>query len=244
MVTIMKNQHRIIANRQTGVVLVISLIMLLALTLIGVTSSNVTGLEERMAANSKDKNLAFQAAESALRYVETNLGATNINFDCTTKPLTGVNGLYYSIVTPDPLYYTQYTSPTQYATPATGVANWFANATDATTCGNTTTTTSQASIYSLNDHPAATGTAPSLGNLCRNPRYIIEKIYQMANNGSGNSSFEGGTATYGGTPTTGETDTFRITVQGWGSNANSTAQVQSIVRVNYSTGTSINTNCP
>lgn len=54
-------------NRQSGVVLVISLIMLLLLTLIGVTSMRVTGLEEKMAGNSKDKNVAFQAAEVSLR---------------------------------------------------------------------------------------------------------------------------------------------------------------------------------
>lgn len=52
---------------QSGVVLVVSLIMLLLLTLIGVTSSQVTSLEEKMAGNSRNYNLAFQAAESALR---------------------------------------------------------------------------------------------------------------------------------------------------------------------------------
>lgn len=41
--------------------------MLLLLTLIGVTASNVTGLEEKMAGNLRDRNLAFQAAETALR---------------------------------------------------------------------------------------------------------------------------------------------------------------------------------
>ncbi len=52
---------------QSGVVLIVSLIMLLLLTLIGVTSSQVTSLEEKMAGNSRNYNLAFQAAESALR---------------------------------------------------------------------------------------------------------------------------------------------------------------------------------
>lgn len=53
-------------KQQSGVVLLVSLIMLLLLTLIGVSGSQVTGLEEKMAGNMKDRNLAFQAAEAAL----------------------------------------------------------------------------------------------------------------------------------------------------------------------------------
>jgi|GEM_PF-328769 len=234
-----------IAKHQSGVVLVISLIMLLALTLIGVTSSSVTGLEEKMAANTKDKNLAFQAAESALRWVETSLGSTNVNFDCSTNPQPGTNGLYYSMNTQNPTnfpYYTWYNSPTQYVTPAPvavtattpitqPVTSWFTNATDAATCGNATTTTPHAAIYA----------GSSISGVCRNPRYIIEKLASVSNSSSGNTSLEGGTA-FGGV-TIGETDTFRITVQGWGSNANSAAQVQSVVKVIYTT-TGINTGCP
>lgn len=54
-------------RRQSGTVLIVSLIMLTLLTLIGATSSQVTGMEEKMSGNSKNLNLAFQAAESALR---------------------------------------------------------------------------------------------------------------------------------------------------------------------------------
>ncbi len=54
-------------QQQTGTVLAISLIMLVLLTLIGITGTQVTSLEEKMAGNSRDQNLAFQAAEAALR---------------------------------------------------------------------------------------------------------------------------------------------------------------------------------
>ncbi|PHS71077.1 MAG: pilus assembly protein PilX [Methylophaga sp.] len=57
-------------KRQSGVVLIISLIMLLLLTIIGVTAMQVTGLEEKMAGNNKDMNVAFQAAEVSLRDTE------------------------------------------------------------------------------------------------------------------------------------------------------------------------------
>ncbi|MDP2904121.1 MAG: PilX N-terminal domain-containing pilus assembly protein [Methylovulum sp.] len=54
-------------TRQSGAVMVVSLIMLLLLTLIGITGAQVTGLEEKMVGNSKEEMAAFQAAESILR---------------------------------------------------------------------------------------------------------------------------------------------------------------------------------
>jgi type IV pilus assembly protein PilX len=61
------------AAYQSGAVLIISLIMLLLLTLIGTTGMQSTSLEEKMAGNIRDKNLAFQAAESALKASEASL---------------------------------------------------------------------------------------------------------------------------------------------------------------------------
>jgi len=58
------------SKKQSGVVLVISLVMLLLLTLIGLTGMQTTTLEEKMAGNSKDRNIAFQAAESTLAVAE------------------------------------------------------------------------------------------------------------------------------------------------------------------------------
>ncbi|QBQ56272.1 pilus assembly PilX family protein [Nitrosococcus wardiae] len=59
---------------QQGATLIISLLMLLVLTLIGVTAIQTTTLEEKMAGNMRDQNLAFQAAEAALRTSEDWLG--------------------------------------------------------------------------------------------------------------------------------------------------------------------------
>ena len=61
------------AAYQSGDVLIISLIILLLLTLIGITGMQSTSLEEKMAGNKRDKNLAFQAAESALKAAEASL---------------------------------------------------------------------------------------------------------------------------------------------------------------------------
>ena len=58
-------------NQKDGAVLIISLIMLLLLTIIGITAIQITLLEEKMAGNLQEQNIAFQAAESALRAGET-----------------------------------------------------------------------------------------------------------------------------------------------------------------------------
>lgn len=52
--------------RQRGIALVLALVFLLLLTIIGISALNTTSLEEKMTHNVKDRNLAFQAAESAL----------------------------------------------------------------------------------------------------------------------------------------------------------------------------------
>ena len=53
-------------ERQSGAVLVISLVILLVITLIGVAGMNSSVMQERMAANAQNANRAFQAAESSV----------------------------------------------------------------------------------------------------------------------------------------------------------------------------------
>ena len=68
-------------RQQRGAVLIVSLIMLLVMTLLGVSSMKGSAMEEKMTRNLHDKNLAFQAAEAALRAAEQdiqdNINATN-----------------------------------------------------------------------------------------------------------------------------------------------------------------------
>ena len=60
----MKNVQR---HAQRGAVLIIALLFLTILTILGVTAMTATTFEERMAGNTRDLGLAFQAAEAALR---------------------------------------------------------------------------------------------------------------------------------------------------------------------------------
>jgi len=57
-------------TKQSGVVLFISLIVLLIMTIIGITGMKTTILEEKMAGNFRNANQAFQSAEAALRRSE------------------------------------------------------------------------------------------------------------------------------------------------------------------------------
>lgn len=57
-------------RRQSGVVMAVTLIMLLVVTLLAVSSMQGTMLEEKMAGNTLDRNLAFQSTESAIREAE------------------------------------------------------------------------------------------------------------------------------------------------------------------------------
>ncbi|MDJ0806798.1 MAG: pilus assembly protein [Gammaproteobacteria bacterium] len=52
---------------QQGAVLIVSLIILLVMTLIGLSAMRSTTLEERMAGNARNEESAFQAGEAALR---------------------------------------------------------------------------------------------------------------------------------------------------------------------------------
>ena len=57
-------------HRQRGIALFISLVLLLVLTIAGVSAVQTTTMEERMARNSHDSLIAFQAAEAALQQAE------------------------------------------------------------------------------------------------------------------------------------------------------------------------------
>lgn len=74
------------ARYQSGAALIFALIFLLLLSIIGVTAMQSSTLEERMAGNVRDTNLAFQAAELALRTGEQQMDAVNIPTFSATGP--------------------------------------------------------------------------------------------------------------------------------------------------------------
>jgi type IV pilus assembly protein PilX len=75
---------------QLGSALIMSLLFLLLLTLVGVTAIRNSTLEERMAGNMRDLDIAFQAAEAGLRVGEADLAAAVL----PTFTAAGTGGFY------------------------------------------------------------------------------------------------------------------------------------------------------
>ena len=61
------------SSRQRGAILVTSLLLLMMLTVLGLAGMRLATLQERMAGNTRDVNLALQGAEAALREAENKI---------------------------------------------------------------------------------------------------------------------------------------------------------------------------
>lgn len=61
------------SNSQQGWTLLISLVFLLILSMLGLAAMQGASLEERMAGNQRERNIAFEAAEAALRDAEQDI---------------------------------------------------------------------------------------------------------------------------------------------------------------------------
>ena len=85
-------KYRNLRQKQSGVVLVIGMLILIVLTILGLSGMRMTAFEEKMSGHAKDKHTAFEAAEAALLAAETFIDTNVItvgNFDTD-----GTDGLY------------------------------------------------------------------------------------------------------------------------------------------------------
>jgi len=62
-------------KQQNGFVIIMALVILLILSILGISSMSSSTMQERMAANTRDHHIAFQAAEVALRAAEREIEA-------------------------------------------------------------------------------------------------------------------------------------------------------------------------
>src|ERR1700736_1620993 len=106
----MRNRSFPLNNRskQHGVVMFVALILLLILSLLGVTAARMQTVEERMARNEDNRQLGAQSAEAALRNAENGLiTGIYVNFAGNT------NGLYEPLLAfGSPITGMDWTSPT------------------------------------------------------------------------------------------------------------------------------------
>jgi type IV pilus assembly protein PilX len=79
-------------RRQRGAVLFVALILLLILTLLGVTAARMETAEERMAMNDDNHQLALQSGEAVLRQVEDQIAAGMLSND--ESFVNGVSGQF------------------------------------------------------------------------------------------------------------------------------------------------------
>jgi len=134
------------SKHSRGSVLIISLLVLLVLTLLGVTALDSTVMEERMSANTRQRNVAYQAAETALKRAEQWLsnGAGNVVFQSDIGKFNASAELYDSSISAKAL-------------------DW-----DINNAGNWKTGNSQAAA--MDSFPSDTSIIPGA------PRYIIEYV--------------------------------------------------------------------
>lgn len=86
--------RRLTVRFQHGATLVVAMILLLIITLVGVAGMQDTMMQEKMVANMRDRNLAFQAAEAALRGGERYLQSA------TLPAFTNSGGLLTALLSP------------------------------------------------------------------------------------------------------------------------------------------------
>ncbi|MCD9086516.1 PilX N-terminal domain-containing pilus assembly protein [Stenotrophomonas sp. SY1] len=96
-------------DRQQGMTLIVVLVLLIILSILGVAILRSTSMQERMSANMRDRSLAFQGAESAMRYAQEQVLAADVVWegkvpvaaDCTGSGIcpTGATAVWMSLPT-------------------------------------------------------------------------------------------------------------------------------------------------
>ncbi len=100
--------YNIKAKKQSGAVLMTALVLLVIMTMLGLTSMTTSTLEEKMAANSQDINRAFQTAESGLEMVFSDENAFN------TSNTTASDGTANDLYTPSATTVGSYSASVSY----------------------------------------------------------------------------------------------------------------------------------
>ncbi|MGH8467248.1 MAG: pilus assembly PilX family protein [Pseudomonas sp.] len=81
----------IVRRRQRGVSLVLVLILLVVMSILGIAVLRSSAMQERMTANLRDRSLAFQAAETALRFAQEDVlgndGISDLQYGKTLQEL-------------------------------------------------------------------------------------------------------------------------------------------------------------
>jgi type IV pilus assembly protein PilX len=197
-------------RREQGTVLLVALMFLIVLTLLGLAAMTGTTLEERMAGNSRDYNIALQAAEAALRDAEADLKGTGVTIGRTLSissfPITLIGT----------------------ATPSGCVAGGLCIIVNETTqLYNSASVSWGASSTTSTRYGSFTG-ASAIGGIptAQQPRYVLE-LMQFADGINKDRVV--------GASTTVDYYYIRITARGWGVNAQTQVTLQEVFIISLPT---------
>lgn len=143
--------HAYPARRERGAALIFALVMLLLLTLLGITAITTSSLQEKMAGNMRDQYMAQQAGDSIL------LDGQAWIFNMATKPTPvcppAADRIWDSSCLP--------------AAAGASAANWWMTAADAWWTAN--------GFGSSGSVPSG-----SIGVVAQDPRYVVEMIQKVS----------------------------------------------------------------
>jgi len=195
------------ARAQRGAVLVVALIFLLLLTILAISASGRSLLQERMAGGLRNAQQAEMSAQTALRGAEWKLWTSTSN---VSTHLNCGSGIFTDCYIFDPL------------SPITNVVNF------RTKQGWVTTGSTEYKGYGgSTDYTAFTATGES-GNLANNPHYVIEDMGVELPPGISGSLHESGSTGAGGTGSASTSrHIYRITARASGASENTVRVLES-----------------
>jgi type IV pilus assembly protein PilX len=227
-----RSEWHIGARGERGFSLIVSLMMLIVIIILGVSGAQMSVNEERGSRNDRDRQIAFQAAEAALKDAEYEIyGATGVL--CTLPSQVGNGNLRFGTQTCFNSFATVGFLPGCSGLPNAGLCTFnqalpaYLDSTnvdfyaDAKGTGNGHTV--KYGDYTGRSYASqATSGFGALPLSAYPPRYIIEWVPK-------NTSVDSVT---GGDGSTGNR-MFRVTAMGFGANPNSQVVLQSIVATSY-----------
>lgn len=190
------------ASQQRGIVLVMTIMFLVALTVIVISLMRTTIIEERMVANSRDWQNAFQAGEAALRDAEREI--------ITGKRISGQTG-FVTGCSSEGLCLPNTCASTNDCSPI-----WIALASTDTSWKNGSASSATKSLAY-----GAKTSATSLPGLGAQPRYIVEALSVPVTGGSTKVAPSGGSA---------NKTLYRVTAVGFGVNTSSRVMLQAMIK--------------
>lgn len=152
-----------VRHKQRGAVLLVSLVMLLLLTFIGVAAMNTANTQEKMVGNLQDQQVAFDMAELALKAGEDWMMSLLTLPEASTDPSPGDGNVWGK-------------DNIKLKLSSTDV-NWWEKATDANFW------TAEGNKVTLNTALKRAGTSDDSWYVYQEPQYVIEQLQSISGTG-------------------------------------------------------------